>query len=85
MAIQIKDRAELKRITKLLRTLDSSKVSFPIMLYRAANETAAFMEGSDRQFSVKTEDFKQRFSMSDRPGAREEWTRRENLYAPPGS
>ena len=84
MAIQIKDRAELKRIRKLLTTLDKKSVSFPITLYRAVNETAAFMEGSDRQFSVKTEGFKERSTMSDRPGGRDEWIRRESVSPPPG-
>jgi len=78
MGILIKDRAALGRIRKLLTTLDNKTVSFPITLYRGEGQTVAFMKGNcDREFSVKTEKGKQRFQMSDRPGAQSKWIAKE--------
>lgn len=85
MALVIKDRAELKRFRKLLTMLDNKTVVFPLRIYRGVIETAAFMESRpQREFLVKTQRGKQRFSMSDRAGARERWTKREETYPPPG-
>lgn len=78
MRIEIKDRAELKRIRKLLTTLDNKTASFPIMLYRAEDQTVAFIHGNmDREFSVTTEGTTQSFQFSDRSGARLEWIDKE--------
>lgn len=78
MTIRIKDRAELKRLRKLLTNLDNKTVDYPLMIYCAEDQTVAFMTGNgDREFSVKTEGKTQHFTMSDRKGARTEWVEAE--------
>lgn len=74
MSFQVRNREELKRLRKLCSTLDNSTVSFPLTVYSAEHETVAFMEARpEREFSVRTVGGRARFTMSDRPGAREAW------------
>jgi len=74
MMLKIQDRAELKRIRKLLTTFDNKSVTYPIMFYRGEDQTVAFTQNQmDREFSVTIEGTVQHYQMSDRPGARMEW------------
>jgi len=78
MAVQIRDRAALKRLRKLLTTLDSGAARFPVTLYLCSeDQTAAFMEGSEREFLVATEEGRPVLKMSDREEAEAEWEQRE--------
>ena len=81
MAIEIKDMEELKRIKKLLTTLNNKTVRFPLTIYQHDKATAAFMDGCDRELLTTTEDGREAFRFSDREGAREAWAAEDSKNA----
>lgn len=83
MAFVIFDREALKRLKRLLMTLDNRTLGFPITVYASDPdaEVAAFMEGSEREFLATTEKGKPQVKMSDDPKQRQKWEGRERAAA----